>query len=226
MNVYVPTGDGSLSEVDLVMVSETGVYVFESKNYSGWIFGNESQRQWTQMFKNKQKFRFYNPIWQNNTHIDALHGYLGQDNRDIFKSYITFSERCELKDVTVKSAGIRVIKRENLRSILVRDMSEAPLALRRVEIDSIAKSLQAHVRVSQAIKDAHIKRVKAAQYNRRPKPAKKATVKTGVTVKTGSRCPRCKAGNLVLRKATNGDNKGNQFYGCDSYPKCRFIQNV
>ncbi|NLK22184.1 MAG: NERD domain-containing protein [Epulopiscium sp.] len=25
------------------------MYVFESKNYSGWIFGNEKDKNWTQM---------------------------------------------------------------------------------------------------------------------------------------------------------------------------------
>lgn len=36
-------------EIDLIMISETGIYVFESKNYSGWIFGDEKQRYWTQI---------------------------------------------------------------------------------------------------------------------------------------------------------------------------------
>ena len=38
-------------------------------------------------------------------------------------------------------------------------------------------------------------------------------------------CPRCGSG-LVLRTAKRGDNKGNQFYGCESYPKCRFIEDM
>ena len=38
-------------------------------------------------------------------------------------------------------------------------------------------------------------------------------------------CPRC--GNaLVLRTATKGDRAGKQFYGCSSFPKCRYIENI
>lgn len=38
-------------------------------------------------------------------------------------------------------------------------------------------------------------------------------------------CPRCGSA-LVLRTAKKGDNAGNQFYGCSSFPKCRYILNL
>lgn len=38
-------------------------------------------------------------------------------------------------------------------------------------------------------------------------------------------CPRCKS-ELTLRIAKRGDNKGNQFFGCMNYPKCKYIENV
>ena len=61
-NVLVPrwTGPTSESEVDVLMVHETGVYVMESKNYAGWIFGSAEQPQWTQALEGGHKNRFYN----------------------------------------------------------------------------------------------------------------------------------------------------------------------
>ena len=51
-NVLVPrTGATSTSEIDVLMLHEKGIYLFESKNYSGWIFGSEAQREWTVAFK-------------------------------------------------------------------------------------------------------------------------------------------------------------------------------
>lgn len=38
-------------------------------------------------------------------------------------------------------------------------------------------------------------------------------------------CPRC-GGKLVLRTAKKGSNSGNQFLGCSSFPKCRYIQAI
>ena len=70
-NLYVPYKNFSC-EIDILMLHEKGIFVFESKNYSGWIFGTLNQQHWTQTFKSGQKFQFYNPIKQNNTHIKAL----------------------------------------------------------------------------------------------------------------------------------------------------------
>lgn len=38
-------------------------------------------------------------------------------------------------------------------------------------------------------------------------------------------CPNCQS-DLVLRVAKKGLNAGNEFYGCSTFPKCRYTQNV
>lgn len=64
-NCYLPKADGETTEVDVILLHESGIYVFESKNYSGWIFGNESQTFWTQTLPSgkgkSQKSRFFLP---------------------------------------------------------------------------------------------------------------------------------------------------------------------
>ena len=63
-NVLVPktTGATNTSEIDVLMLHEKGIFVFESKNYSGWIFGSEDQFKWTCSLAGGHKERFYNPI--------------------------------------------------------------------------------------------------------------------------------------------------------------------
>ena len=104
-NVYVPRNNGKTSEVDVILFHPKGLFVIESKNYSGWIFGNESHKQWTQTlpigYGESHKERFYNPIMQNATHIRAIRKHI-DDTIPIY-SVIAFSNNCTLKDVTVKS---------------------------------------------------------------------------------------------------------------------------
>ena len=38
---------------------------------------------------------------------------------------------------------------------------------------------------------------------------------------TGIICPNCHEGHIVIRTATRGKNKGNIFYACDNFPKCK-----
>lgn len=54
-NIYLPKDNGETSEVDLIYITQKGIFVFESKNYSGWIFGDEKSKNWTAMLPNKQK---------------------------------------------------------------------------------------------------------------------------------------------------------------------------
>ena len=54
-NVYLPKDNGETTELDVVLIHQSGIYVFESKNYSGWIFGTETQHQWTQTLNNNGK---------------------------------------------------------------------------------------------------------------------------------------------------------------------------
>ena len=42
-------------------------------------------------------------------------------------------------------------------------------------------------------------------------------------VSTGVKCPNCGKGELVLRNAKKGKNKGEDFYGCSNFPKCKTI---
>jgi len=94
-NIYVPIKEGNNVEIDLIYITEVGIYVMESKNYSGWIFGNDQQKYWTQTLKSGEKYRFYNPVWQNEGHIRALSQYL-QVDPGLFRSYIIFSNRCTI----------------------------------------------------------------------------------------------------------------------------------
>ena len=63
-NVYVRRADGKLTQVDHVIVSRYQVFVLKTKNYSGTIYGEESDTYWTQVLGQKERL-FYNPILQN-----------------------------------------------------------------------------------------------------------------------------------------------------------------
>ena len=69
-NVTLPTEDGT-TQIDHILVSRYGVFVFESKHYRGWIFGNVGATQWTQVLYRKH-YKFQNPIHQNRKHVATV----------------------------------------------------------------------------------------------------------------------------------------------------------
>ena len=155
MNVYLPKGDGTTTEIDLIMISAPGIFVFESKNYSGWIFGNEEQEHWTQIFRGGRHFQFYNPIWQNKKHISVLKQHLGLGD-EVFRSYIVFSERCVLKKMSVYSPEVKVMNRDELACEIVEDMTQRPEIFTPLEIEQIYGELRRYTLADDETKQAHI----------------------------------------------------------------------
>lgn len=158
-NLYIPQRDGTLTEIDLILINRTGIYVIESKNYSGWIFGDPNGFKWTQTLPNGEKNRFYNPIWQNQGHIDALLKVLPDVRREYFHSYIVFSDRCELKAVTSTHEAI-VTKRQDLVEKMTDRYNSSRIIFNEDNIEQYAEALQTFASVSQEEKESHIERVR------------------------------------------------------------------
>lgn len=95
-DLYLPRPDGKgTTQIDHVVVSPFGIFVIETKNYRGWIFGGEKQRQWTQqIYRRKEKFQ--NPLHQNLLHIRALMDFLHLPETG-FHSVIFFIGDAEFK---------------------------------------------------------------------------------------------------------------------------------
>lgn len=72
MNINIPTENNKTTEIDLLLIHETGIYVFEMKHYKGTIYGRDTDAVWTQYFRTTKNSHFKNPILQNRYHINAL----------------------------------------------------------------------------------------------------------------------------------------------------------
>ena len=102
-DVTIPTPRGS-NQIDHLIISVFGIFVLETKNYTGWIYGSESSEYWTQNIYGK-KNQLYNPILQNAGHVRALRRVLKDFEPLPYISIVAFSEKADLK-VKVKEACV------------------------------------------------------------------------------------------------------------------------
>lgn len=71
---------GGSTQIDHVYINKRGIWVIETKNYKGKIYGKPHGERWTQsLLYGKETHTFYNPLKQNETHIGVLRSYLGKD---------------------------------------------------------------------------------------------------------------------------------------------------
>lgn len=99
-DLYLQKRNGEFSQIDIVVATPQGLLAIEVKDYSGWLFGNEKQRYWTQVLNyGKEKYRFYNPIMQNAGHIKALQEQSEQFAHLPIFNVVLFAGNCTLKNV-------------------------------------------------------------------------------------------------------------------------------
>ncbi|MES2749061.1 MAG: nuclease-related domain-containing protein [Patescibacteria group bacterium] len=71
-NLILPSSHSTSTEIDHVVVSRFGIFVIETKDSSGWIFGSKSNEKWTARYLTGKKFILRNPLWQNYGHVETL----------------------------------------------------------------------------------------------------------------------------------------------------------
>lgn len=133
MNLNVPVGNGKTTEIDLLMIHETGFYVFEAKHYKGTIYGNDKDEIWTQYFRTTKNSVFKNPMLQNEYHLNAL--------KKLFpsvpvKSVIVFTnEDCRIK---VDNSNVN-ISLCNLNNLIMNVTNSFENSSKRYTIEEIDK---------------------------------------------------------------------------------------
>ena len=85
-NIVIKTSDGRTSQIDHILINEFGIFVVETKNYSGNIYGGLTHQNWLQYIGDRKE-SFYNPVMQNETHIKRLREVLCIEHLYQYKIY-------------------------------------------------------------------------------------------------------------------------------------------
>lgn len=142
------------TEIDVVLLHPTGIYVIESKNYSGWIFGKADQRNWTVCLNRNTKERVPNPIRQNNGHISALMRVLDLP-REAFVSLIVFSERCEFKRIPDDTDSMLIIHRNRIVKMIKETSDRRGVIFTPEQMEDCRRALDSASTLSTADARAH-----------------------------------------------------------------------
>lgn len=169
--IIIPSDNGKTAQIDQIYVSRKGVFVIETKNYSGRIYGSDKQKEWTQVLAyGKRKFKMYNPVMQNGSHIHKLKETLKLDF--YVENIVVFAQ-----------GNIDFIESESVYTIsgMKKAIAEAPNKLGDEELLRISTAIKDYSEHPVATQKEHIQQIKQT----------KSDIDNGV-------CPRC-GGKLVLR---------------------------
>lgn len=204
-NVMIPDDVGGTTQIDHIVLSPFGIFVIETKNMKGWIFGDRKSEKWTQqIFKCKNQFQ--NPFRQNYKHIMCLAELTGLQKEN-FTHIIVFVGDCQIKTrdklpeslVTGGVSLLNFIKAFSAKKFTFDDLDDLQNAIVTGRISNTFQNKKAHV--------AHVKEI----IETKAQPVEPV-------------CPKCGA-SMIRRQVKGGANAGKHFWGCSNYPKCRGIVN-
>lgn len=193
-NIILPSNNGT-TQIDHLIVSVYGLFIVETKNKSGWIFGAEEQSSWTQSIYGK-KYSFQNPLRQTFRQKKVLSEFLNLDESNIY-TLVYFVGNCKFRtkipDNVINSGVGRYIKQ--FRNQILSDE----------DVNQVIKVIKKHLSESSFSKTDHIRSLRERH-------------------SSDTICPKC-GSNLIERIAKKGSHPGKKFLGCESYPKCRFTKD-
>jgi hypothetical protein len=195
-NLIIPSPAGT-TQIDHVVVSLYGVFVIETKNYDGWIFGQAGQKRWTQvLFKKKSSFQ--NPTFQNFKHIKAIQKLTGLDASQIF-NLVVFVGNAKFKT----EIPANVFNGTHQLNKFILSCKERLLTPS--EMDLVLNLLmQSNTGNDKQARKKHLQQLRS---NLNP---------VGLS-NSAPDCPRC--GEIMKIRVAR--KSGKKFWGCSGYPKCR-----
>lgn len=200
--------DGSYTtQVDHIIISRYGVFVLETKNVHGKVYGSGNAEFWKQYLPDRgyrrhgytQEHQLRNPLWQNAGHIKSLRRLVFGNDIPVY-GVVVFPQETGLY-VEAEQPVLRMwdvvpyIKQYHDKVLSAEQMGYYRRRLLEV------------ISTSEADRKSHLDNVHRNQERR------DAAVASG-------RCPLC-GGRLILRNGRYGS-----FYGCSNYPNCTYKINL
>lgn len=202
LNDVIISAFGKPTQIDHIVVSPYAIFVIETKNHKGKIYGDEDAQYWTQDIYGK-KYKQYNPIFQNRTHISILQKMLNfHQHRDLpYISIVAYTNRSSL-----------YVRTENGRVMHVCDVVDyikifETKKINDEEVKNVANCIEKHREIGKTAKKRVIHSVIKG------KEREKNALFNGI-------CPRC-GGELVKRKGNYGN-----FWGCANFPRCKYTKDI
>ena len=179
----IRVSEDKTTQIDHIVINTNGVFVIETKNYSGRIYGQESQQEWTQVLSyGKVKNKIYNPIKQNKTHVYNVSQVIGT-TVPIFSAVVFVQGNVQYinADGVYTLSGLKRLLKNGSAKLTEAQMEEIYTKLSAVNDRTITKS-------------EHIHNIYNLQNNL-----------------SNNICPRC-GKKLVIRNGKNGSFMGCENY--------------
>lgn len=246
-DLYINTQSGLSAQIDFLVIAPKCIYIIECKNLFGNIEINNSGDFIRTINYGKKYYKegIYSPITQNERHMSVLKEIRGENKGFFARAFRNAVFDDFFKGVVVLANPKTVVndkyaKKEVKNKVIRADQLIKYIKDTEAQSKELSSSLKDMMSIGQNYLDMNVKErpeyidrfnsltqeTEVASLESEAEESQNDSKQSAINNdKTDMICPRC-GSKLVLRTAKKGDNAGNQFYGCSSFPKCRYVKNI
>lgn len=232
--------DGLKAQIDYLIVTRQRIYVIECKNLIGNIEIDSSGNfiRSYELFGKKIKESLYSPITQNQRHMMVIKGLRSPDNiikkhffekhfEDTYKSVVVLSNPKTYLNAKFAKKEVKnhVIRADALISYIRETDRYAACDFTNEEMLKVANLFLKYDNPERSDYSLKYKEIIDKYKDNVIDEKRPIQIDFSKSNSYEKICPRC-GSKLVLRVAKKGNNSGNEFYGCSSFPKCRYIEKI
>lgn len=158
-DLYLPLYDKT-TQIDHILVGFFGLLVVETKNMKGEIYGDPKKKDWLHIVGGK-KYNLYNPLMQNQAHIDCLRHILGKEkiyNVNIESAVVFANKKVEL----YIPKGLPIFPLKKLSKLLHQSRFEKD---NNYDVEQIVSILRKYEVTDKSLISNHVKNVKEMAKN-------------------------------------------------------------
>ncbi|MEC6816848.1 nuclease-related domain-containing protein [Photobacterium toruni] len=153
--------DDRTTQIDVIVILPSGIWVIEAKNLSGLILGKMHEKRWIQILANgKRRYPFQNPFNQNYRHLKVLEEVTDMACRPVMHSRVVFGGRAtwgnENGDVPF---GLYLTPEPLLKELC----QPRPTVLTLTEMEQICGKIAVANKAGSLAKKQHIQQLKQAR---------------------------------------------------------------
>ena len=162
-NIYCPTLDGNTSEIDIIMISTDGIFLFEAKNFSARITGDWSKDKLIAIYPNGKEIEILNPVIQNSYHFQHLRKLLGINNQYAIKNIVVLGDSVvyNKEDLKTVPSFASVCKFKGIsRAVFLRSKYSKDI-FKDTQVESLYETIKEQLSYTEDKKNKHINSTKS-----------------------------------------------------------------
>lgn len=143
VNLQIPIHE-EIQTIDALFLHESGIYVVNVKDKSGWINGREQDIQWKELLHKDKTRLFDNPIHETKRLVNALQDQLPEVDSSLFEAIVLFTNDCSFQQIEIHSKNVEVLKMAELKKMV---LSLNQKRLSETDIETLYNALEGFMNV-------------------------------------------------------------------------------